>query len=117
MKDWENPGIFGEIRLWYFSNFSPFFREARKHARERKRYYKKFPPKITWQQVLDTMTQEQAEFVRFLRVEEGCSWRGVAAACNEEWGGDWESNQIAGMQFCEKAAPFFGEDAYDSKWN
>jgi hypothetical protein len=63
------------------------------------------------------MTELQAAWVRHLRIEEGMSWRGVAATCAEAWEGDWESNQIAGMAICERAARFFGEDYMTGEWN
>ena len=54
------------------------------------------------------MTIEQARFVRKLRCEEPeYTWRAVAETCAMEWGGDWGSNQLAGMAICEKAATFF----------
>lgn len=63
------------------------------------------------------MTREQAEYVRHLRVEQGYTWRSVAATCALEWSGDWGSNQLAGMAICERAAGFWGEDYQDGVWN
>ncbi len=64
------------------------------------------------------MTREQAEYVRSLRVDsDDYSWRGVAAACAEAWDGDWESNQIAGMVICKRAAEMFGENYNVEPWN
>lgn len=70
-----------------------------------------------FQKVMENMTKEQADYVRQLRVDEGYSWRAVASACNEAWNGDWDSNQIAGMAICEKAASFFDEDYFEKPWN
>jgi len=72
--------------------------------------------KDSFDKLFENMTKEQAIFVRELRVDEGYSWRAVASACNKEWGGDWGSNQLAGMAICEKAATFFDE-GYEKIWN
>ena len=58
-----------------------------------------------------------ARFVRGLRVEEYGTWRYVAEACSEEYGGDWGSNQLAGMALCERAAQLHGEDFLKFPWN
>lgn len=69
--------------------------------------------------VEDVMTAERAAFVRRLRVDEGYTWRGVAAACAAEWDGDWQppSNQLMGMALCEAAAAHFGETYMSEPWN
>jgi hypothetical protein len=76
---------------------------------------------------LDTaggLTQEQAQFVRDLRVAKGCTWRRVAELCYErkdfidrlgEWGPP--SNQLMGIELCERAAKMFNEDPMAEPWN
>lgn len=65
------------------------------------------------------MGKKQATFVRELRVEKIYSWRSVAQACYDAWGGDWQppSNQLVGMAFCETAARKFSEDYMVEPWN
>lgn len=64
-----------------------------------------------------SMREEQARFTRWLRVDEGCSWRAVAARYEEQYGDETGGNQLKGMALCEKAAPFFGEDPNEDPWN
>ena len=71
--------------------------------------------KHVWHTIVDT--KEKAEYVKHLRCEVGCTWRSVAQHCNDKWQGDWNSNQIAGMYFCEDAADLLGEDAGREPWN
>lgn len=61
----------------------------------------------------------RARRIRELKVEKGYSWRALASACYDEWGGDWspKSNQIMGMAACRVAARFFGEDYMKAPWN
>lgn len=72
------------------------------------------------------MTQEQAEFIRKLRVSSGCSWREVAQECYDHdlfkyWQNkdNWypKSNQLMGMSLCEKAAESFAENYREAPWN
>ena len=65
------------------------------------------------------MGKKQAAFVRDLRVEKLYSWRAVAQACYDAWGGDWEPsfNQLVGMAFCEVAARRLGENYLEEPWN
>lgn len=65
------------------------------------------------------MARKQAAYVRKLRVESLYSWRSVARACYEAWGGDWEppSSQPVGMIICETAAAEFLEDYMKPPWN
>ena len=64
------------------------------------------------------MTREQAEFVYKIRCEDGYSWRAVAQTCALEWGGDWGSNQLAGMEICDRAAQILGGPHYmEEPWN
>jgi len=69
--------------------------------------------------MVEPMTEEQAEVVRRLRVEEGYSWRAIAHACYDLGWGHWSppSNQIVGMAICERAAEFFGENYRQEPWN
>jgi hypothetical protein len=68
-------------------------------------------------QAKELMTKERAEFVRKLRVDEKNTWRGVAGECNDQWKGDWGSNQIMGMELCAAAAKFFDENYMKEPWN
>ena len=72
-----------------------------------------------FEEVMPSVTPDQAAFVRRLRVDEGYSWRAVAETCHIEWAGTWEppSNQIMGMILCERAAEVFGEDPDAPPWN
>lgn len=70
-----------------------------------------------FQDLFVAMSGEQAEFVRKLRCEDGYSWRAVAETCALEWGGDWGSNQLAGMAICERAAQLHGEHFMEEPWN
>lgn len=70
-----------------------------------------------FQQQFTYMTHEQASFIRRLKVDENGTWRYVAEACSDAWGGDWGSNQLAGMALCERAAFFFNEDYQTDPWN
>lgn len=65
----------------------------------------------------ENMTREQAAFVRRLRVEGNYTWRAVAHTCALEWGGDWGSNQLAGIAICQRAARFFSEHYMQPPWN
>ena len=71
----------------------------------------------SFQSDFEQMTLEQAQFVRHLRVDEGYSWRGVAQECADAWAGDWDSNQLAGMAICERAAQMHDEDYMREPWN
>ena len=74
-------------------------------------------------QCRESMNQEQANFIRMLRVEEGYSWRAVSRACHGNKKFDsWDlwnppSSQPMGMALCEKAAEFFGESYREEPWN
>lgn len=63
------------------------------------------------------ITPERAAVVRRLRVDDGESWRGVAAECNAAGEGDWDDNQIAGMARRRVAAAHFGEEWRYAPWN
>lgn len=63
------------------------------------------------------MTDERAEFVRYLRVDLGCSWRTVARECAVKWGGDWGENNLAGIAICRSAAKHLGEPPKGAAWN
>ncbi|WP_053909484.1 hypothetical protein [Pseudoalteromonas sp. SW0106-04] len=64
-------------------------------------------------QIMDT---ERAQFVKFLRVEEGCSFRAVASECGEKWNQDWGTNQIIGEDLCAAAMQILNEKP-DLGWN
>lgn len=65
------------------------------------------------------ISNDQADFVRRLRVDESYSWRAVARACHEAWHGTWQppSNQIMGMALCQEVASRQNEDYMQSPWN
>lgn len=67
------------------------------------------------------MTRARAVHVRHLRIDESASWRVVAAECHESWANDaaWEpaTNVLAGMELCEAAAEYFGEQFLQAPWN
>jgi hypothetical protein len=46
--------------------------------------------------VANFMSPERAEFVRKLRIDEGYTFRAVAAACAEEWGAKLGAYQLIG---------------------
>ena len=70
-----------------------------------------------FQEQFKDMPKEQASFIRKLRVEENGTWRYVAETCNNEWEGNWGSNQLAGMALCERAAILHGEEYTSDPWN
>lgn len=63
------------------------------------------------------MTLERAEYVRWLRVEQECSWRAVAQRTANQWLGGWGSNQLVGEELCIVAARLCGEDPQSEPWN
>ncbi len=67
----------------------------------------------------DVMTLERCREVRKLRIDEGLTWRGVAAECHQRWGASWEppSNQLWGIALCEIAARAHSENPHDFPWN
>jgi hypothetical protein len=77
--------------------------------------------KNVFSKTTETMTKKQAEKVREWRVNDDCTWRGIAQmAWNEGWfDRRWDppSNQLMGMDLCEKAARFFGENYMEPPWN
>ncbi len=58
-----------------------------------------------------------AGLIRKLRVDENYSWRAVSRALSYLWTDVDESNQLAGMVLCEKAAQMFQEDYMEPPWN
>lgn len=61
-----------------------------------------------WEDGFASMTREQAQYVVDLRMKQECSWRSVAGRCNNAWNGDWDTNQIAGMDILERAEEVLG---------
>ena len=72
---------------------------------------------LRWDNGFAAMTHDHALFVRSLRVDSGLTWRGFAEECAEAWSGDWDSNQWAGKEICERAAGILGENAHGEPWN
>lgn len=62
------------------------------------------------------MTVERAQEVRRLRVDDGLTWRSVAAAVSEEWDNP-TSSQLLGVSLCEVAAKCLDEDGRKEPWN
>lgn len=72
--------------------------------------------------ICEDMTQEQAEFIRKLRVDGDYTWRELAEECyDQNWEnfGDWSppSNQLMGVALCDRASRFFGEDYMVAPWD
>lgn len=65
------------------------------------------------------MNRARALYARRLRIDQGFSYRALAAACHAAWGGFWEppSNQLMGMAICEAAARSLGEPIKGYPWN
>ena len=63
------------------------------------------------------MNEDEARFVRRLRVDENETWSGVAGETADAWGTSWDSNQGAGLFICEAAASRLGEDPNAEPWN
>lgn len=63
------------------------------------------------------MTEDEAQFVRLLRVNEGWTYRGVAQETAKAWKTGWGDNQAAGVALCERAAAILGEDWMVDPWN
>lgn len=68
------------------------------------------------------MTEEHAKFIKKLRVEDEESWRGVSyefrmAFPDEKNDYGFPGNQFDGMDLCDQAAKFFGEDYMKEPWN
>jgi hypothetical protein len=81
---------------------SPFLdREAQEDAVQHLREITNGPP-IDLPK--DYMSPERAEFVRRLRIDEGYSFRALAAECSQAWGTNWGSNQYCGTELCFLAA-------------
>ena len=63
------------------------------------------------------ITVERAEQIRRWRVDEGCTWRGVASAASTTWASREEANQMLGVELCRTAADLLGEHHRRSPWN
>ena len=61
---------------------------------------------MKWEDGFAEMTKAEAEEVEEIR--KSATWRELAAACAERWNGDWDSNQLAGMDLCERASQILG---------
>lgn len=75
-----------------------------------------------FQSLFVDMPKDMAVFVRSLRVDQGYTWRAVAAAVSLKMNltgteDDWGSNQLCGMAICEAAAKQFDEDFMTGVWN
>jgi len=70
------------------------------------------------------LTKEQAKHIRHMRVTCGYSWRSIARDIARLWPElgikthpDGCGYQAEGMDLCQEAAEFFGEDASKDPWN
>ena len=56
------------------------------------------------------MTKEQAEYIRELRVDRGCSWRRLHELYCERYDKEnmWPGNQIKGRDLCVEASEVLG---------
>ena len=64
-----------------------------------------------------TINPERAQQLRTWRVDEACTWRGVASAATVEWASREETNQMLGVELCRAAANLLGEDYRREPWN
>lgn len=71
---------------------------------------------MKWEHGFDHLKHVQYALIREWRVK-GCTWRRIAEKASEAWNGDWDSNQMAGVELCEAAAKHFGEDPHSEPWN
>lgn len=74
--------------------------------------------RATWFVPAD-LTDAQCQQIRQWRCVDNFSWRGVAHAAHEAFGGKWQPtwNQVAGLDLCEAAAKRLGEDHWGEPWN
>jgi hypothetical protein len=63
------------------------------------------------------ITRERAGQIRVWRVDELCSWRGVASAATVAWATHEETSQMLGVELCRAAADLLGEDHRKEPWN
>lgn len=73
----------------------------------------------TFQHFIDNVELDETmlKYIREMRVERRYTWRAVAETMSELTKGDWGSNQLAGMAFCDKAARHFNEYYQQEPWN
>lgn len=57
---------------------------------------------MKWEDMERELTDYDCAEIFMLRFR-GCSWRRLAEIMNEKLNGDWESNQMAGIDLCEIA--------------
>lgn len=62
------------------------------------------------------LSREQIARIRYWRVEQEYSWRGVAESATEEWGSEFGSNQLFGEELCRATAEALGEDPFAAPW-
>lgn len=63
------------------------------------------------------MNNARALYVRYLRVDLGCSWPTVARECAAQWGGSWGDSLLVGVAICRSAAKHLNEDPHLTPWN
>lgn len=62
------------------------------------------------------ITLEQAQEVKIWRIVEECSWRTVASLFSAKYLEKTTSNQLYGMELCDKAMKLLEEEIEDD-WN
>ena len=69
--------------------------------------------------VVEMVDLGRAAEVRELRCVGRYSWRALASELHRRWRGTWTpaSNQLLGVEVCERAAVMLGEDPHSEPWN
>lgn len=70
-----------------------------------------------FERMFSNISQEHAERVRVMRVQNNVSWRAIARWYDHLTEGDWGSNQLAGMAICRWAATHHKEHYLRPPWN
>jgi hypothetical protein len=64
----------------------------------------------------DELNEEQANFIKNLRVNEGYTWRAIASEYSRKYMDEPSGNQLLGLELCTAAMKFLGEKVEDG-WN
>jgi|TARA_Y100000588_G_C13736956_1_gene703917 hypothetical protein len=59
---------------------------------------------------------EAAKWIKYLRVDEEYSFRGIAEECAIKWDKGWGTNQILGEDLCAVAIEVLGDDPQKDGW-
>lgn len=68
------------------------------------------------EEMIQFLDKDKAEFIKFLRVQEGYSYRAIAEECIEKWQQDWQGGQLVGEDLCAAAMHLLNEIA-EQGWN